>query len=129
MNKYQGTKTEKNLQAAFAGESQARNKYTYYAAQAKKEGFEILTANITMKYSGRYVAENEGGDGIIKVLINKKYRNVIGVHMIGNYSSEIIYGAGVMIETEMPVKDIKKLVFPHPSVCEVIREGIFEFND
>jgi len=41
-NKYKGTKTEKNLEAAFAGESQARNKYTYYAAIAKKEGYEQI---------------------------------------------------------------------------------------
>ena len=44
MNKYQGTQTEKNLQAAFAGESQARNKYTYFASTAKKEGFEQIAA-------------------------------------------------------------------------------------
>ena len=43
-NKYKGTKTELNLQAAFAGESQARNKYTYFASKAKKEGFEQITA-------------------------------------------------------------------------------------
>ena len=42
MNKYQGTQTEKNLQAAFAGESQARNKYTYFASVAKKEGYEQI---------------------------------------------------------------------------------------
>ncbi len=42
MNKYEGTQTEKNLQAAFAGESQARNKYTYFASKAKKEGFEQI---------------------------------------------------------------------------------------
>ena len=44
MSKYTGTKTEKNLEAAFAGESQARNKYTYFASKAKKEGFEPVTA-------------------------------------------------------------------------------------
>ncbi len=43
-NKYAGTQTEKNLQAAFAGESQARNKYTYFASVAKKEGFEQIAA-------------------------------------------------------------------------------------
>lgn len=42
MNKYEGTQTEKNLKAAFAGESQARNKYTYFASKAKKEGFEQI---------------------------------------------------------------------------------------
>ena len=43
-NKYAGTKTEKNLEAAFAGESQARNKYTYFASVAKKEGYEQIAA-------------------------------------------------------------------------------------
>ena len=43
-NKYAGTQTEKNLQAAFAGESQARNKYTYFASRAKKDGFEQIAA-------------------------------------------------------------------------------------
>lgn len=43
-NKYEGTKTEKNLMAAFAGESQARNKYTYFASIAKKEGYEQIAA-------------------------------------------------------------------------------------
>ena len=96
---------------------------------AKKKGIDYEVAKLSMMYSGRYVAENEGGDGIIKVLIDKKYRNIIGCHMIGYHSSEIIYGAGIMIESQMRVADIKKLVFPHPSVCEVIREAIFEFDD
>lgn len=53
MSKYKGTKTEKNLEAAFAGESQARNKYTYFASKAKKEGFEQI-ASIFLK-----TADNE----------------------------------------------------------------------
>ena len=48
MNKYAGTQTEKNLQTAFAGESQARNKYTYFASVAKKEGYEQI-ADIFLK--------------------------------------------------------------------------------
>ena len=44
MSKYAGTKTEKNLMDAFAGESQARNKYTYYASVAKKAGYEQMAA-------------------------------------------------------------------------------------
>lgn len=44
MNKYAGTKTEKNLETAFSGESQARNKYTYFASVAKKEGFEQIAS-------------------------------------------------------------------------------------
>lgn len=92
---------------------------------AKAKGIEYEVANLSMRYSGRYVAENEGGDGICKVLIDKKYRKIIGIHMIGNPASEIIYGAGLMIEMEMRVEDVKELVFPHPTVSEIIREAIF----
>ena len=80
-----------------------------------------------MRYAGRYVAENEGGDGICKVLVDKKFNKVIGVSAIGNYTSEFIYGASFMIETEMTVDDIKEIVFPHPTVCEAIREALFAF--
>lgn len=45
--------------------------------------------------------------------------------MIGSYASEIIYGAAMMVEKEMRADDVKKLVFPHPTVCEVIREAMF----
>lgn len=94
---------------------------------AKQKGIEYEVAKLSMMHSGRFVAENEDGDGLCKILIDKKYRKIIGVHMIGNYSSEIIYGAGLMIETEMRVEDIKELVFPHPTVSEIIRETIFQF--
>lgn len=92
---------------------------------AKEKGIEVDTVKLSMRYSGRYVAENEGGDGICKLIIDKKYQRLLGVHMIGNPASEIIYGAALMIETQMRVEDIKELVFPHPTVSEIIREGIF----
>ena len=65
-NKYAGTQTEKNLQAAFAGESQARNKYTYFASKAKKEGFEQLaelflkTADNEKEHAKLWFKELEG---------------------------------------------------------------------
>jgi dihydrolipoamide dehydrogenase len=93
---------------------------------AKEKGIEIKTVKLPMLYSGRYVAENEKGDGIVKVIVDKKYNRIVGVHMIGSYVSEMIYGAGLMIETELRIEDIKELVFPHPTVCEVIREALFE---
>ena len=66
MNKYAGTKTEKNLEAAFAGESQARNKYTYFASKAKKEGFEqiaalfLKTADNEKEHAKMWLKELEG---------------------------------------------------------------------
>ena len=96
---------------------------TEESAKEKKLDVEIQT--VTLKYSGRYIAENEHGYGILKVITDKKHKNIVGLHMIGSYASEIIYGAAMMVETEMRVEDIQKLVFPHPTVCEVIREAMF----
>jgi dihydrolipoamide dehydrogenase len=94
---------------------------------AKNKGINYEVQKISMRYSGRYLAENEGGDGICKIILDKKYKKIIGAQIIGNYSSEIIYGVSFMIETEMRIKDIKELVFPHPTVSEIIRETIFQF--
>ena len=92
----------------------------------KEKGIDARVETLTLKYSGRYIAENEHGNGILKLIINNEHNNIIGLHMIGSYASEIIYGAAMMVETEMRVTDIQKLVFPHPTVCEVIREAMFE---
>ena len=93
---------------------------------AKEKGLDVKIQTLTLKYSGRYIAENEHGYGILKVITDKKHKNIVGLHMIGSYASEIIYGAAMMVETEMRVEDIQKMVFPHPTVCEVIREAMFE---
>lgn len=93
---------------------------------AKQKGLDVEVVKLTLNYSGRYVAENEKGDGIVKLIIDKKYRRLLGAHMIGSYASEIIYGAAMMVETEITVDDLKEVVFPHPTVCEVIREALFE---
>ena len=92
---------------------------------AKEKGLDVNVQTVTLKYSGRYIAENEHGYGILKVITDKKHKNIVGLHMIGSYASEIIYGAAMMVETEMRVEDIQKIVFPHPTVCEVIRESMF----
>ncbi len=89
---------------------------------AGEKGIDFETAKLPMMYSGRYAAENEGGDGICKILLERQSRKVIGVHMIGNHSSEIIYGAALMIEKGMRVDDLKKVVFPHPTVSEIMKE-------
>ncbi len=93
---------------------------------AKQKGFDIECVKLPMSYSGRYLAENEKGDGFIKLVYDKKSDSVLGVSMVGNASSESIYGAALMIGNKLPVDGIKKLVFPHPTVCEIIREALFE---
>ncbi len=96
-------------------------------ATAKAKGLDVEIVTLPMMYSGRYVAEG-GKDGIVKVIADKQYHRILGVHMIGNYASEIIYGGALMIETETRVADLREIVFPHPTVCEVIREALFEIK-
>ena len=93
--------------------------------ECKEKGIDYEVKSQSMHYSGRYVAETLRGDGFCKLVYDLDRNCLIGVQMIGNYASEIIYGAALMLETELPLSQLKKLVFPHPSVCEVIREGLF----
>lgn len=94
---------------------------------AKKKGMDVDVVKIPMRFSGRYLAENEGGDGICKLVINKQRRTIIGAQALSNYSSEFIVACGTFIELELTLEDIKKIVFPHPTVCEIIREAIFQY--
>ena len=92
----------------------------------KARGIEYKVASISMNYSGRYMAENAAGDGICKVIVDPVRNRLIGCHIIGSYASEIIIAAAMLIETEMKIEDIKEFIFPHPTVCEIIREAIFQ---
>ncbi|MBO4412336.1 MAG: dihydrolipoyl dehydrogenase [Lachnospiraceae bacterium] len=92
---------------------------------AKAKNLDVSIKTLTLRYSGRYIAENEGGKGILKVVLDNQHNKVLGVHIYGTYASEIIYGAAMMVDREMRTSDIQKFVFPHPTVCEVLREAIF----
>lgn len=77
-----------------------------------------------MAYSGRFVAENEHGSGLCKLILNE-YDCVIGCHLLGNPSSELIVIAGIAIEHGYTVEEFKKSVFPHPTVGEIFHETLF----
>ena len=93
--------------------------------QAKASGKPYKVIKLPMAYSGRFVAENEKGDGLCKIIVGEKYHEVLGVHMLGNPCSEIIHSACMAIETEMTVEQLKEVVFPHPTVSEIIKETAF----
>lgn len=93
--------------------------------QAKASGKEYEVLKLPMAYSGRFVAENEGGEGICKIIVGKKHHEVLGMHMLGNPCSEIIQSACIAIEMEMTVEQLKEVVFPHPTVSEIIKETAF----
>lgn len=93
--------------------------------EARKKGLDVKVQKLPMAYVGRFVAENEGKSGLCKVISGAKYGEILGVHMIGNPSSEIIYGACMAIEMEMRIGDVQEIVFPHPTVSEIFKETVF----
>ncbi len=95
--------------------------------EAKAAGFNVESASLPLTMSGRFLAENgKRGPGSVKVVKDADTDVLLGVHMVGAGCSEMIYGAAVMIEAELRVKDIREIVFPHPTVGEVIRDTMFQ---
>lgn len=92
--------------------------------ELKAQGRSYSVRKLPMTFSGRFVAENEGGNGLCKLIFDD--RNIIvGCHMIGNPSSEIIAVAALAIEQQLTSERFEKLIFPHPSVGEIIKETLF----
>ena len=84
------------------------------------EGCEART--IPMTFSGRFMAENEGETGLCKLVINTKSQAVMGVHLIGNPCSEFIAAASFAVRMGYTVPEFRQVVFPHPTVSEILKE-------
>lgn len=97
----------------------------YSKDDAEKAGMKVKEVKLPMSYAGRYLAETNGGKGFIKLVVDTEKNRLVGCHMVGSYASEIIMTATMMIDTELTPDRLKKLVFPHPTVAEIIREAIF----
>ncbi len=89
---------------------------------ALKAGLDIKVLKLPMAYSGRWVAENERGSGLCKLVCDKTSGEVLGVHMMGNPVSEIISAACLAVERGMSAEDLRRTIFPHPSVSEILKE-------
>lgn len=90
---------------------------------ATAKGLTYRVVKLPMAFSGRFVAENEGVNGVCKLLIGEN-EQIIGAHVLGNPASEIIVLAGTAIELELTAAQWKKIVFPHPTVGEIFREAL-----
>lgn len=89
-----------------------------------KLGIPFRVSKLPMAYSGRFVAENEMGNGICK-LIQDETGRIIGCHMLGNPASELIVVAGIAIQKGYTIEEFQKSVFPHPTVSEIYHEILF----
>lgn len=89
-----------------------------------KSGVPYRVSKLPMAYSGRFVAENEQGNGLCK-LIQDEDGKIIGCHMLGNPASELIVIVGIAIQRGYTVEEFQKTVFPHPTVGEIYHEIMF----
>ena len=94
---------------------------------AETKGFNAKEIKLPLRYSGRYIAEVDGGDGICKIIFDTRKNTVIGAHICGLYASEIIFSAAFMIESHWTVEALRELTFPHPTVGEALREALFMY--
>lgn len=102
-------------EAAFVG---------YSEEAARAAGLDIDVRKTSINFSGRHIAENGMSSGLCKLLIDRKRDIIIGAAVLSSYASEYTYALALMIENKIPVASIKKTVFPHPTVCEIIREAL-----
>jgi dihydrolipoamide dehydrogenase len=94
--------------------------------EAKRRGISVVTSKLPLSFNGRYCAENEGNKGLCKAVIDKSTKTLVGLHMVGGNCSEMIFGAAAMVENRQTVEDINKIVFPHPTVSEIVKDTVMK---
>ena len=98
--------------------------------EAAARGINIIKASLPMKVSGRFLAENSSsGQGAVKVIADAETRRILGIHAVGAYATEFIWGGAALIEQEFRIEDVKQLIFPHPTVSELIRDVAWRLTE
>lgn len=91
-------------------------------AQATEMNIPVEVRKLPMTFSGRFMAENEGETGLCKMIVDAKNHSVLGVHMIGNPCSEFIAAASFAVRMGYTTAEFQQVVFPHPTVSEILHE-------
>lgn len=97
--------------------------------QADAKGLDVTEAKLPMTFNGRYLAEVDKGRGFCKVIINNNTETIVGAQMVGEGSSELIFGAAILMENKTKIEDIEKIVFPHPSLSEMLKDTILSAGE
>ena len=90
--------------------------------QAESMSIPVEVRKLPMTFSGRFMAENEGETGLCKMIVDAKNHSVLGVHCIGNPCSEFISAASFAVRNGYTVSEMQQVVFPHPTVSEILHE-------
>jgi len=93
---------------------------------AAEKGYIFYKAVLPLMYSGRYMAENASGDGFVKAIVCRNTGRILGLHMAGTYASEIALTMAMLVGSKWSAEAAKKIIYPHPSVGEIIRDVLLE---
>lgn len=93
--------------------------------QAAAQGINPVIKKAAINLSGRHIAEYGMSDGFCKLVLDQRGQTILGASLFCAYASEIVYSLALIIQNKIPVKSIKKTIFPHPTVCEIVRETLF----
>ena len=91
-------------------------------AQAEANAIPVEVRKLPMTFSGRFMAENEGETGLCKMIVDSRTQTIVGVHCIGNPCSEFIAAASCAVRNGYTLSDFQQVVFPHPTVSEILHE-------
>ncbi|MCK9235090.1 MAG: dihydrolipoyl dehydrogenase [Acholeplasmataceae bacterium] len=97
----------------------------YTEAEAKAKGYDIKVSKLPVSYSGRHLAESNDKSGLIKLIVDQKKQTLIGAHICALYASEIILFLSAMMQLEIQIETLKQIIYPHPTVGELIKDALF----
>lgn len=92
---------------------------------AGAKGWSVKTVKLPMRYNGRYLAETEGENGFCKMVYDPARDCIVGATLVGHSASEIISAVGILVDLQVPLQRAKTMIFPHPTVSEMIKEMLF----
>jgi dihydrolipoyl dehydrogenase len=97
--------------------------------EAKQAGYKVVSASMQMRANGRFLAEwGKKASGLCKVIADSESGKILGIHLLGGAGSEMIFGAAAFIEAELRVQDVREIIFPHPTISEIIKDVCIAIN-
>ena len=97
--------------------------------EAKAKGIDARSVRIPLRASGRFAAENGfQAHGAVKLVAEAGTGRILGVHCVGSYASETIWGGAALIEQETRVAELREIIMPHPTVWELLRDAAWQLE-
>ena len=100
----------------------------YTEEEALAKGLDVVSATALMRLSARYYAENGNTPGMVKVVVRKDDKTIVGIQMVGGTCSEMIWGATMAVQLHLSVEQVVETIFPHPTIGEVLREVLLQLQ-